>query len=166
MSDRQAIIHRKLIELIRHHSPTLIIDNSSTETISFIAEEWNVPVLRTEGRVWSPDGRLLSFYFNNKRGSDLMLSLGIRGLGSESTRQHLLDIAIDHQPPFIVPTEVARKRRLNPYWNYVYKHGFLGAGSYEGFSYEEMEQIDNHWQEFVENDLPSIREAIRIGMRL
>lgn len=147
--DRQASIHDMLQEIITN-TPGLLFTGNSKRYVYFIPQEWHVPALVAEN-----GDHILLFQFNNE--PDRLKLYLIIYPGPPATRQHLLDMALSKQPPF---KPVNKWLRNN--WNTIYGQDFLRAKSYEDTSDEEIrEEIKKHWNQFVEHDLPQIRDAMR-----
>jgi len=151
--DQQATIQTILENLIQE-TTDLVLDAHLKVHIRFVVQEWDVPIL-LEGKDWTPSHRILLFEFLNVENS-LKLSLYI-GPGPQETRQKLFDMATKNKPLL-----KAAAKTLNSKWNVIYQRPFLTSKSYEDASDKELEaEIRKHWTDFLENDLPKIKAALK-----
>jgi PD-(D/E)XK nuclease superfamily protein len=152
--DRQSEIQRFLEGMIEE-TPEFVLDQSGKTLIRFSLEEWDTPELLTASK-WTPSGRLLLFWFENKPDRlDLRMEIGP---GPTPPRQRLLELALAHAP-FRVQT-----RSLNPRFNRIYKRPFLTGAKLDEAEMEELErEIRKSWEAFLKTDLPVIRQVIRAG---
>ena len=153
--DRQLSI-QQLLEAIVAETPGFVLDQSTKNVVRFALQEWDTPELKA-GSDWTSSGRVLLFWFVNKPDRlDLRMEIGP---GPVETRQRLLDLVLQHTPPFSVQT-----RYLNQKWNRIYKRPFLNAAKLEEASMEEIEAaVRKLWGVFLTSDLPVIRQVIRSG---
>lgn len=148
---------RPIIEdLIKEH-PDLVQDLARKDNIKFGLKEWDTPTLLT-AQGWTESGRIVMFVFLNKRDYlDLVLSVGP---GPEETRKKLFEMATNHEV-FVAPRnpDAEASRRS---WPQIFTRHFLKQEAYENLDQEEREQeIRAQWGEFVKNDLPRIRAALK-----
>lgn len=155
--DFKAQIRPIVEDLIIEH-PDLELDWTRKDNIKFVVKEWDTPALLTaEG--WTDSGRILMFVFHNERDHlDLLLSVG---RGPKGIRKKLLEIAASNEV-FVAPRNTDAEAGRRNYWPKIFTRHFLKQEAYEDLDQEEREQeIRERWEEFVENDLPRIREALR-----
>jgi hypothetical protein len=51
---------------------------------------------------------------------------------------------------------------LNPKWKSIYTHNFATKNDLQDNEYEMIvEKIAKHWQKFLEDDLPAIKDAVK-----
>lgn len=144
--DQQAIL-RELLEQLVELQPELVSDHSTKHYVRFALKSWDVPALQA-GQGWTRSGRMLLFEFQNNPES-LKLKL-IIGPGPRETREKLLQIALQNQPPF-----KPLAKALNRQYNEVYSHNFLSSKAYSEDAEEELQaRIRDQWKHFIESDLP------------
>jgi len=149
--DLQAAIREVLKHLIEE-TPGFIQDYSTKTYIRLLPEDWDVPALQG-GEGWTPSGRMLLFEFENAPTS-LKFRLVI-GPGPQEIRRRLFGM-------ISTSTVLRRYRRLAAKWNTIFVRTFLKSKHYEGVSINELEpEIRKGWGQFLENDLPKIKEAAR-----
>jgi hypothetical protein len=150
--DQQSTL-REFLETLIKARPELVLDSSAKQHIRFASMNWETPRLKS-GQGWTPSGRMLLFEFQNFQDS-LNLKL-IIGPGPQDIRQKLLEIALAKQPPF-----KPLAKFLNEKYNQIFAHGFLSAKSYADTNDEELEnKIRDHWEHFIQNDLPGVINSI------
>jgi hypothetical protein len=78
------------------------------------------------------------------------------GPGPEETRQKLLKMVRSNEPNvFVLPRAIGT-------WIPIYHRPILLPEVYDKLTREQREQeIRRHWEEFLDNDLPRIEEALR-----
>jgi len=144
--DQQAML-RELLEQLVKSRPEFVLDHSSKQYVRFALKDWDIPMLKA-GQGWTRSGRMLLFEFQNLPES-LRLKL-IIGPGPRETREKLLQIALQNQPPFKPLAKV-----LNRLYNEIYAHNFLSAKAYSEATEKELEdKIREYWKHFLETDLP------------
>jgi hypothetical protein len=154
--DFKAQIKPIVEDLIREH-PDLEQDLTRKDNIKFGVKEWDTPALLT-AQGWTESRRILMFVFHNERDS-LDLHLGM-GPGPEEVRQKLFDMAASHEI-FVAPRNPGAEASRNS-WPKIFTRHLLKQEAYEQLDQEEREQeIRGRWGEFVKNDLPRIREALK-----
>lgn len=145
--DQQATLRELLEKLVQARRPELIPDHSTNNYIRFTLKPRDVPALQV-GEGWTPSGKMLLFEFQNNPES-LSLKLTI-GPGPRETRERLLQIALQNQPPF---NPVAGT--LNRKYNTVYAKNVLSAQAYSDGTEEELQaKIHERWEHFLKTDLP------------
>ena len=73
----------------------------------------------------------------------------IIGPGPKETREKLLQIALQNQPPF-----KPLAKTLNRQYNEIYAHSFLSAKTYSEATEKELEdKIREYWKHFLDSDL-------------
>jgi len=144
--DQQASLREFLEQLIKAQ-PELISDHSTKNYVRFALKSWDTPTLQA-GQGWTRSGRMFLFEFQNYPKS-LNLKL-IIGPGPLETREKLLQIALQNQPPFR-----PLAKALNRQYNEVYSQNFLSARAYSEDAEEELQvRIREQWKHFLESDLP------------
>jgi len=150
--DQQAAIREILVTLIQSEE-ALVKDYCVKTYIRFYPKDWDTPVL-LQGEGWTSSGQILLFEFGNFP-NRLRLSL-IIGPGLLELRQRLFAMAQDTRP--LKPAY----RGLGKRFNTIYTRDFLKARSYENASIDELEaEIKAKWEQFLKNDLPTIRDILR-----
>lgn len=98
------------------------------------------------------------FYFTFYNFEDsLTLYLWVGPSVSADVRTKLLQLGEQNAPPFCKPVKEGQ-------YYYIYKLELLHKRDYESKSDEELKtSIGTKWQQFTEQDLPKIREALRIS---
>jgi PD-(D/E)XK nuclease superfamily len=145
---------REILEKVIQQSPHLKPDYSIKSYIRFTCSEWDIPDL-LQGNGWTPSGRILLFEFYWNSLKDLKIKLTI-GPGPLDIRQKLLNMALQ-KPSLFKPDS----KKLGNKWKFIYNRTFLTAKSYEDVSDDELtEQINKHWNAFVQGDLQALRTAI------
>ena len=150
--DYQAQIRPVIEDLIRQ-DPKLKPDVSKKDNIKFVVRKWDkAPALRT-AKDWTPSEHILIFeVWNNPDSLDLHLYIGP---GPEAIRQGLLEVAGTKPEVFFVP------RSTNGKWLSIFNRPLLTMEAYEDLNDEEREQeLHRQWNEFLEQDLPQIEEAL------
>ena len=150
--DAQSRIRSVVEGLIREH-PRLELDKNRRDNHKFGVTDWDTPALLTSTG-WTKSKRMLLFVFHNNPGSlDLQFFIGP---GPEATRQRLLEMARTNPETFVMPPSRHGK------FLRIYSRDLLKSEAYEDLDEEEREQeIRRHWDEFLDNDLPRIEEALR-----
>jgi hypothetical protein len=144
--DQQAML-RELLEQLVKSRPEFVLDHSSKQYVRFAFKDWDIPMLKA-GQGWTRSGRMLLFEFQNLPES-LRLKL-IIGPGPRETREKLLQIVLQNQPPFKPLAKI-----LNRLYNEIYAHNFLSAKAYSEATEKELEdKIREYWKHFLETDLP------------
>ena len=154
--DVRAQIKEMIVSLIKDE-PKLALDKTQKGGIRFAVREWDTPALLIpEGfpRGWTPSGHMLLFQVTNDH-NVLNLHLFL-GPGPEETRQKLLGMVRSNEPDvFVLP-------RATGTWIPIYHHPMILPEVYDKLTREQREQeIRRHWDEFLDNDLPRIEEALR-----
>jgi hypothetical protein len=145
---------REILERLIQQSPYLKPDHSIKSYIRFTCAEWDVPAL-LQGNGWTPSGRILLFEFFWNSLKDLKIKLTI-GPGPQDVRQKLLNMALQ-KPSLFKPDS----KKLGNKWKFIYDRIFLTAKSYEDVDNDELtEQINKHWNTFVQGDLQAIRTVV------
>jgi hypothetical protein len=166
--------HRRAIDLIYKHRPDiqtdlrpelealvqevphLVADHSAKQRIRFSVEGWDAPALLTAN--WTPSGRILLFeFFNRPEDLQLKLMVGPSKPGKEDVRQRIFDMATAN------PEVLQRPHRTDGDWGEIYSRRFLDRRLYgtEVNDAERTEEIRRHWNEFLQEDLPRIDNALK-----
>ena len=155
--DYKAQIRPIVEDLVTEH-PDLELDWTRKDNIKFVVKEWDTPaLLAAEG--WTDSRRILMFVFHNERDS-LYLELSV-GRGPKGIRKRLLEMAASNEVFFAPRNTDAEAGRRN-HWPKIFTRHFLNQEAYEKLDQEGREQeVRGRWGEFVKNDLPRIREALR-----
>lgn len=144
--DQQATL-REFLESLIKSTPGVLPEHSTKNYVRFTLRNWDIAALQA-GQGWTPSGRMLLFEFQNSTES-LKLKL-IIGPGPKETREKLLNIALQNQPPF-----KPLAKSLNRQYNEVYSHNFLAMKAYSEATEEDLEtKIREQWKHFLESDLP------------
>jgi hypothetical protein len=158
--DRQADL-REFLEGLILEQPTLVLDAGGNKTYTrFIPTEWDIEALRAGEEwagQWTKSRRMLLFEFNN-RPDGISINLYV-GPGPAEIRQKLLDMALRNGRPFRPRGKVLHRK-----WNSVFSSRFVSLRSeaQEGEDEEEIKhEIRKRWEQFLEEDLPKIDEAIK-----
>ena len=151
--DLQAEIYEYLIELI-NNNPDLAIDHCSKSYVRFFPQEWDTPTLN-QGEGWTPSGRISLFEFVNSPTS-LRLKLYV-GPGPMEIRQKLLDIALEHDPPFH-----STYKSLKQKWNSILVRPFISSNDYETKDLEDLtSEFYKKWERFLVNEMSQIRQVYK-----
>ena len=145
---------RDVVEDLIREQPRLEPDASRKDNIKFVVGEWdNAPALMT-AEDWTGSGRILIFeVWNNTNSLDVHLYMGP---GPEAVREGILGAARRNPEVFAVPRSTSGR------WVPIFTHHLLKPEAYEKLDREQREQeVRRHWDEFLDNDLPRIEEALR-----
>jgi hypothetical protein len=152
--DRHKTI-RNIIKVLIEQKHGLILDHTQERYTGFALSDWEVPML-LYSKDSSHPGRTLIFQFDTWLDT-LPLSLHI-GSSSDQVRQHLIDVAHAHQPPFKVDDTQPRDTD----WFKVFERCFLTSEFYEDSSADELaDKIVQNWTEFLKFDLPAMQAVLQ-----
>lgn len=129
------------------------LDYQSKLHVGFSVPEWDLPkLLESEG--WTKSKRLILFEFANGK-DQLRIKLYI-GPGPETTRQKLLDIALDNGNVF-----KSQYKNLNKKWNDIYTYNILSKNDYHEAIIDDLEEkIRTKWNEFIKKDFIELKKLI------
>jgi hypothetical protein len=145
---------RDVVEDLIGKQPRLEPDAQRKDNIKFVVGEWdNAPALMT-AEDWTGSGRILIFeVWNNLDSLNLRLYMGP---GPEAIRERILEVARRNPEVFVVP------RTVSGSWVPIFIRHLLDREAYEKLDREQREQeIRRKWDEFLENDLPRIEDALK-----
>jgi hypothetical protein len=153
--DMQAKLRDFLEEMIMT-TPGMILDYSTKTWVRCVPEAWETAVLhQAEG--WTSSKRMLLLVFGNDS-NRLHLKLAI-GPGPQSIRERLLDLAMAHQPPFVVAGQSMSARNRH---KTIYTQDLLRANDYEDASIDELRgRVQAGWDRFVGERLPEITAVLQ-----
>lgn len=167
--------HKQALDLIYEHRPDLqselsdllqtlvresaeehglTLDHCSKSYVKFAVADWDKHPIQRAGQGWTRSGRVLQFEFQNY--PDQLSLRFIIGPGPASLRRLVHNKALDQPNLF----RTARKR-LHTKWSTIYTKFFIPKRDYQDLDLEEMiEGTRTHWDRFLSQDLPRIREVI------
>jgi len=150
--DRQDSI-RRIFEDLVNENPDLILDHAAKGKMQFAISDWDKPV-NLSGSGWTTSGRILMFEIvNHPKFLDIKLLIGP---GKESIRKGFWQIASSSDAPFKIAQKLAKKH------NTIYSRRLIGQALLEESEFEEIEkEIRKNWDDFLENDLPRIDDALK-----
>lgn len=135
-------------------NPDLVLEHSVKNEIRFTPVAWDTPRL-CQGEGWLPSNRMLVFYIDN-RPDRVRINLTI-GPGPQATRQALLDMVKQNEPPF-----KSAYKNLNQKWNNVYIKPVLTKKDLESLEEEQLiEKFDDAWEKFIHQVLPEMLAVVQ-----
>jgi len=144
---------RQYLEGVIDQNPDLIKDHCTKAYIRFLPKDWDVSNLNV-GDGWVPSNRIMLFEFYN--GPDKIALRLYIGPGDDETRKKLYQMASANTLLF------KASGSLNPKWKSIYTHNFATKNDLQDNEYEMIvEKITKHWQKFLEDDLPAIRDVVK-----
>lgn len=155
--DLQYDLFEMLKELVKEAASTadLVLDHSTKVSIRFSVKDWDRFPPQLSGEGWVPSSRVLVFEFDNRPDS-LSLKL-IIGPGPQPVRQGIHQALKDRPKLF----SLAGGSTYTKYKT-VYKKDLLTPRDYEEDDWESLEEkVQKQWQQFLDADLPQIRQAVR-----
>lgn len=152
LPDRRSQV-QEILERLIAETPGMILDTTSKAYIRFALHEWDVPLL-LQGQGWTRSGRMLIFEINNNP-TYFKISL-IIGPGPQATRQRLFDLALTNEHPLKPPFKALGKQ-----YNTIFLRALISKSLYEDGSIEQIEEeLTKKWRQFLEHDLPEIKQVI------
>jgi hypothetical protein len=155
--DLQYDLSEMLKELIVETAPTagLVLDHSTKTYIRFAVEDWDQFPVQLSGHGWVPSDRILVFEFDNAT-DRLSLKL-IIGPGPQPVRRGIHQALQDRRKLFSLAGGSTNKK-----YKTVYKKIFLTSRDYEEGDWDGLvEKVERRWQQFLDRDLPRIRQAVQ-----
>lgn len=135
-------------------NPDLVLEHSVKNEIRFTPVAWDTPRL-CQGEGWLPSNRMLVFCIDN-RPDRVRINLTI-GPGPQATRQALLDMVKQNEPPF-----KSAYKNLNQKWNNVYIKPILTKKDLESLEEEQLiEKFDDAWEKFIHQVLPEMLAVVQ-----
>ena len=126
------------------------LDDWDQTYIRFRPKEWNVASLRKAN--WTGSDIILLFEIQNRETSlELLLLIGH---GDPKTKKKLFAMAHEKDAFCVYTKDVTQYCR-------IFERPLLARDEYADRVDQLQQTIRSRWQEFVDNDLPSIRQAVR-----
>jgi hypothetical protein len=151
--DRLAHLSEEIEKLVRS-TPNIHVRWRTRGEIAFHPVQWDTPVLQ------GPNGEsaarlVIQFYLSiNPRRVKILCWLCPGPVG---LRQKLLDLALDHKPPFKPRSGVLKKG-----WNSLYSRGLLSEPQMQSLETGlPNQEVAKQWDVFMKTDLPAIQEVLR-----
>ena len=151
--DVQSEIFDSVMSRIKE-SEGLIADHCTKAFIRFVPMVWDeIESMKGNSKEWTPTGRILLFEFRNYEKLQLALVIGP---GEQNVRQKIFEYASVNRKIF-----KPSSKKLTPKWAQIWEKTILTKKEMEddGWNFNR-EKVEKSWNAFLENELPSIREAI------
>jgi hypothetical protein len=153
--DLQGEMRDFLVKMIEE-TPGMALDHPTKTWIRCCPEAWDTPILR-QGSGWTSSNRMLLLEFGNDP-ARLHLKVKI-GPGPQEIRERLLNLAVAHQPPFVVAGQSVSARNRH---KTIYSQDLLRANDYEDASMDELRgRVQAGWDQFVDEVLPEITAVLQ-----
>lgn len=141
----QTLIHKDA-ELYK-----LVLDECSKKYIRFADIELDKFPAQGSGNSWTSSQRILIFEFHNLP-NNLSLVLDIGPGNLESVRLSLHEMSLKN-------SQIFKKTKLKEKWTFIYTKEFLKPSDYQTSDSEELQKkVQVSWENFLNRDLPVIRE--------
>ena len=148
----QAEMHQVLVDFIAR-TDGLVLDRSTQETINFTLSAWDLEGSNVGGGGWTKSRRMVMFEWKNLFDA-LRFTLYV-GPGPREVRDLLINAARDAGNPFAVGSDRSQ-RHTTIFDEYVLKPADFEASAPE----ERFEQVGRFCDQFVQHQLPSIRDSL------
>jgi hypothetical protein len=149
---------RPIIDDLIEQNPELVKDLTAKGNIKFGVKDWDTPKLLTADRWTSSDRILLFVVYNRPDSLDLHLEMGP---GPEPIRRRLFAMAANHDV-FVELRPKDDKAIRKRSWPFIFARHLLKPEAYEKHNQEQLErEVRMRWDEFLHNDIPDIKEAVR-----